>query len=90
MKKTRIIIALTLGAALVSSINAQQYTQTNAQYGDLFLAFETTGGAGSKDLLIDLGSATNSTALASLNVNLNADLTSVFGANYSTNVSYGL
>ena len=83
------VIALT-GLAGLSTSHAQLYTQTNGVLGDLFLGFETTGGGGSKDLLFDLGSVTNTSVLDSLNVNLNSELISVFGTNYASTVSYGL
>jgi len=58
--------------------------------GDLILGFETTGGGGSTNLLVDLGSVTNTAQLLSLNINLNSDLVTAFGTNWASTVSYGL
>ena len=79
------IIAITSGRASTFVPN-----QTNAALGDLMLGFETTGGGGSKNLVIDLGSVTNTAALDSLNVNLYGDLTNTFGTNFASTVSYAL
>ena len=78
------------GIVYIPGARAQLLTQTNAQLGDLILGFETTGGGGTKDLLIDLGSATNTAELLSLNLNLKSDLTNAFATNYASTVSYGL
>ena len=83
------VIALT-GIAAFSTLHAQQFTQTNAVVGDLILGFETTGGGGSTNLLVDLGSVTNTAQLLSLNINLNSDLVTAFGTNWASTVSYGL
>jgi hypothetical protein len=91
MKKTLLtaVIALT-GLAAFTTAHAQQFTQTNATYGDLILGFETTGGGGSTNLLVDLGSVTNTAQLVSLNINLSSDLVTAFGTNWASTVSYGL
>lgn len=91
MKKTLLTAAIVLtGLAAFNSAQAQQFTQTNSGLGDLILGFENTGGGGSTNLLVDLGSVTNTSALDSLNINLNSDLISAFGTNWASTVSYGL
>jgi len=93
MKKTILTIAVAIAcstAVFTSQAGTFVPNQTNAALGDLMLGFETTGGGGSKNLVIDLGSVTNTTALNSLNVNLYSDLTNVFGVNYTNTVSYAL
>ena len=91
------LAALILAGILsIPGAQAQLLTQTNAQLGDLILGFETTGGGGSTNLLIDLGSVTNTAQLLGLNLNLSSDLTTAFGTNWTlpttntNSVSYGL
>jgi hypothetical protein len=92
MKKNLLLtaaIALT-GFASLSTSQAQFVPNySNAQPGDLMLGFNVTGAAGSTNLVIDLGSVTNPNTL-DLTLNLNSDLTSVFGSNYASTVSYGV
>ena len=91
MKKTLLTAAIALtGLAAISTVQAQQFTQTNAVLGDLILGFETTGGGGSTNLVVDLGSVTNTAQLLSLNINLSSDLVTAFGTNWASTVSYGL
>jgi len=91
MKKTILTAAIALtGLAAFSTTQAQQFTQTNAVLGDLMLGFENTGGGGSTNLVVDLGSVTNFIAHNAFDFNLNSDLVSVFGSNYSSTVSYAL
>jgi hypothetical protein len=94
LKKFLLAALLLTGIAFLPGARAQ-LVQTNASYGDLMLGFETTGGSGSTNLVIDLGtgSATNaSVLLASIGsgLNLNSDLIAAFGTNYASMVSYGL
>lgn len=89
-KKILLAALLFTGMVSIPGVKAQLLTQTNAQLGDLILGFETTGGGGTKNLLVDLGSVTNEAELISLDLNLKSDLTNAFGSGYAANVSYGL
>jgi len=84
MKKTLLTAAIALtGLAAFTSANAQSN-------GDAFLGFEATSGTGSStNFVVDLGAATN---LASLNLNLAADLTAVYGSGWASdaNLYYGI
>ena len=89
MKKTLLTAAIAItGMVAMSTGQAQQFAQTNAVLGDLILGFESTGGGGSTNLLVDLGQATNLVNMTGFN--LGGDLTTVFGSNWATTVSYGL
>lgn len=90
IKVALILVGTALLPSLISNASAQYLTQTNQQVGDLILGFENTGGGGTKDLVIDLGSVTNSAFLAGINLNLYSDLTNTFGTGFSNTVSYGL
>jgi PEP-CTERM motif len=102
MKKYLLIAGIALSSlAGLSKVHAQFVpNQTNAALGDLILGFETTGGGGAANLVVDLGGiATNGVITNSSGIienflanplNLSNDLTTVFGSNWSNTVSYGL
>ena len=85
--KTLAAALLLFGSAVAASTQA---TPVAANYGDIILGFETTGGnssGGTQNLLIDLG---NYAGLASFtNINIASDLSAVFGLGWSNTVSYG-
>lgn len=96
MKKTLITTAIVIaGFACLSTARAQQFTQNNAQYGDLMIGFENSGGGGATNLVIDLGSVglISGAGLESINgLNISSDLTACFGSTWTNglSVSYGL
>jgi len=82
------IIALS-GLAILTTAHATPVTWTT---GDVFLGFENA--AGSIDYLVDLGAGSTFAAAVANGtfsaVNLNADLTSVYGNGWATNATTGL
>lgn len=87
--KTLAAVLLLFGGAVIASTQAQA-APVSANYGDIILGFETTGGnnsGGTQNLLIDLGSYANLGSFT--NINIASDLSAVFGSGWSNTVSYG-
>jgi len=81
------VIAL---AGLAALTNAGAQVTNTINPGDLVLGFEATGGTGSStNLIVDLGPESG---FSSINLNLNADLDTVYGTNWYSSgfVDYGL
>jgi hypothetical protein len=90
MKKT-LLAALLAGAVMTSGArSASVVTSGNAAVGDIILGFQDT--VKNIDYLVDLGPLNNLQSLLSRGVNLGTDLTTAFGASWSSdaNLYFGL
>jgi hypothetical protein len=90
MKKT-LLAALLAGAVMTSGARAATVvTSGSGQVGDVILGFQDT--VKNIDYLVDLGPLNNLQTLLSTGVNLRTDLTTAFGASWSSdaNLYFGL
>lgn len=88
----KVLLAVVIALSSFAAFTTTEAAPVSFTNGDIFLGFENS--AGTQNYLYDLGNGANFAASVFNGtfsaVNLNADLTTVFGADWSTNTSTGL